>query len=236
MNTFQLKLLAVATMLVAHVGFFFLGDPLVLFAIGRIAFPIFAFLLAIGAKYTTNTKSYLSRLLIFAIISQIPYIAAYRVFYPDYWTLNILFTLFLGLLAITLSKGKTLPLKLGIILAAVLTGYAFQTSYGGLGVLSVIAFYYTLNKKGLTILSQIVIFSFINLEFLIMLYLSGTLNAKTIPYTIPFAIFSLIPIYFYNHKQGKKMKYLFYVFYPTHYVVIYILLVAKGCLHAPCMP
>ncbi len=224
MNAFQLKLLAIISMVIAHAGLFFFGDPLWMYAIGRLAFPLFAFLLAIGARHTKNASNYLRRLLIFGVISQVPFIFASRIIDPSYWVLNIFFTLFLGLLAIEWTKNKKPFLKITIISIFFIAGYVLGVDYGGLGVLSVVAFYYFTTSRIKTVISQFVIFSFIQLVLLITIAQQNPQALINPLYFIPYATLSLIPIFFYTGKEGRRMKYLFYVFYPLQYVVIFILL------------
>jgi len=113
MSAFQIKLLALITMVIDHVGVFLFPDIQLLRMIGRISFPLFAWLIANGAMHTKNINNYLKRLLMFAIISQIPFILAMRLVEPNFWELNILFTLAIGLMAILLfQKIDNLYLKI----------------------------------------------------------------------------------------------------------------------------
>ncbi|SNX54090.1 TraX family protein [Thermoanaerobacterium sp. RBIITD] len=86
-----LKLIALLTMVIDHVGAVLYPNIIVLRMIGRISFPIFAYLLALGYKSTHDAKKYLKRLLLFGLLSEIPYILAFN---SD--NLNIFFTLALG--------------------------------------------------------------------------------------------------------------------------------------------
>lgn len=101
-NASILKWIAVITMLIDHIGLVFFPEYEILRLIGRISFPIFAFLLCEGYKHTSNIWKYFFRLGIFAIISEIPYnICLYnQVFYP--YSQNIFFELLLGLLVLYL--------------------------------------------------------------------------------------------------------------------------------------
>ena len=98
MSSFKLKMIAITTMLIDHIGVILFPNILWLRLIGRLAFPLFAFFITEGFRKTSNLKKYLQRLFILALISQLPY-----------WTalgmdagLNIFFTLTLGLLALYL--------------------------------------------------------------------------------------------------------------------------------------
>src|SRR5205085_4973530 len=97
MTTFQIKLIAIIAMVIDHIGLFFFPHILLLRIIGRLAFPLFAWLIANGAHHSKNPTKYLTRLFLFALLAQIPFILINRLIDPSFWELNVLFTLFLGL-------------------------------------------------------------------------------------------------------------------------------------------
>lgn len=100
-----LKLLAMITMLIDHVGEVFFPRVLTLRVIGRLALPIFAYQIAIGYSKTSNLKNYVKRLLVFALISQIPFCL---VFSRPWYTLNIIFAFLLSILVLYVyDKGIT---------------------------------------------------------------------------------------------------------------------------------
>ena len=100
LDTDFLKLIAIVSMLIDHVGTVFFPQYPVFRWIGRLAFPIFAYSLTVGLLYTRNIRKYLIRLGIFALISQPFYTFA---FHPWDWqtewmVMNIFFTLFVSTL------------------------------------------------------------------------------------------------------------------------------------------
>ncbi len=99
MSNFVLKIIACITMFIGHLPFAIPSLAIPCLFIGRISFPIFAFLISEGYIHTKNFGKYLGRLLLLALISQIP---AYSLFFNNASTLylNIFFTLALGLLSI----------------------------------------------------------------------------------------------------------------------------------------
>ena len=101
LDTDFLKLIAIVSMLIDHIGSVFFPEVRVLRWIGRLAFPIFCYCMTVGLLYTHDIKKYLFRLGIFALISQPCYIFAFHPY--DFWSQftnwNIFFTLFLSLLA-----------------------------------------------------------------------------------------------------------------------------------------
>ena len=86
-----LKIIAIVTMVIDHVGHILYPDLLFLQMIGRLAFPIFAYLIVLGVESTKKPVKYMVTLLVFAIISQVPYYLAFDI--QPFERLNILFSL-----------------------------------------------------------------------------------------------------------------------------------------------
>ena len=216
MTSFVLKIIAVITMLFDHVGHIIFNQISFMNYIGRLSFPIFAFLITEGYKYTKNLKKYFARLLIFATISQIPYMLFISTFSISF-SLNILFTLALGLLGITLyDKIKYKPLGIIIVILFSSIAHYLHFDYGWFGIAIIFIFYIFKEKKLL-----------MNLFFCIAVFLNYFYNYLTslrIEYLfiILFCSLSIIPINLYNQKKGKDIKYFLYVFYPLHLIVLYL--------------
>ncbi len=197
---------------------------LIMRLIGRVAFPIFIFLLIEGVCHTRNRWKYLGRLAVFALISEIPFDMAFNlsddaVFSGQLleWTSqNVFFTLAVGLLAIIIldiidkkikgEKAGIYVLK-GIASLAVIIVFAtfaefFGTDYGFYGVLAVCAAWFCKNNKRLLMIVVCVI-----------LTLSSTLELA--------AFFAIIPVSFYNGERGSGRKYSFYAFYPIHLLLLW---------------
>lgn len=123
MTSFILKIIACITMFLDHIGYVIYGKLSWFNYIGRIAFPIFAFQISEGYVHTKNLKKYFFRLLIFAFVSQIPFML-FSSSFSNSISLNIFFTLFLGLLAIFLYDKIKLAIqntgKIHIILAKII--------------------------------------------------------------------------------------------------------------------
>ena len=105
MTSFVLKIIAMITMIIDHSGDVFnplLHEKSLIFnAIGRIAFPLFAFMVVEGYTHTSNIKKYLLRLFIFALISEIPfYILVVNILHADKFAMDVLFTFVFGILAL----------------------------------------------------------------------------------------------------------------------------------------
>ncbi|MGM0379505.1 MAG: TraX family protein [Bacillota bacterium] len=97
-----LKLFAMFTMLIDHIGYLFFPNILLFRTIGRMAFPIFAYHLSIGYSKTSNLRNYIIRLFIFGLITYIPYSFFNPKLKFNPFKLNILFTLGISLIFIYL--------------------------------------------------------------------------------------------------------------------------------------
>lgn len=214
MSSFVLKIIAVISMLIDHSGYLIFNGFSFMNYIGRLAFPIFAFLITEGYIHTSNLKKYFYRLLIFAVISQIPY----TLLFPGNFGLNTLFTLALGLLSLTVYcklNNKFLG-TLFVILSAILSHF-LHLDYGWFGIISIFIFYIFKEKK---IYMNI---SFIFTTFIYYFYYFLSTSALEYLIIIPCCLLTLIPINLYNGKKGKNVKYFLYLFYPLHLILLYIM-------------
>jgi len=216
MSSFVLKIIAVITMFIDHIGYAIFGKFSFFNYIGRIAFPIFAFQVSEGYTHTRSLKKYFLRLFIFAIVSQIPFMLFSKIISNDF-TLNIFFTLLLGLISIYLydkSKYKIVGIILAILIG-LLSDFA-HCDYGFYGVAIIFLFYVF---KSDVIKSSIAFMLSTTIKYLIPIFKYGFYDV----YLYLF-ICTLLPIVFislYNGKKGKDTKYLLYLFYPIHLLLIY---------------
>lgn len=130
MRNDKLKAIGLITMTIDHIGYLFFPNIHLLRIIGRIAFPIFAYQITVGFEKTSNVYKYMSRLFIFALLSQIPYMLVMQN------KLNILFTLLIGLIMIHIRKTS----KILSVLPLLLT-YFIEIEYGIYGLLTICGFY-----------------------------------------------------------------------------------------------
>lgn len=213
MNAFHIKILAIILMLIDHIGLFFFPQDYMFRIVGRLSFPLFAWLIANGARHTNNINAYTIRIFLFAVLSQLPYVLANEQTGFPYANLNVLFTLGFGLLAIFFIKqtrNRQWWLLITVLCAA--AAQILEADYGAVGVVSVVAYYLFFNTLGSLMTAQFVIYAFP------FLFLAGYRNA---PFE-PLALFSLCIIALYNKKEGIKAKYLFYIIYPLQYLFFYV--------------
>ena len=223
MDAFTIKFIAIICMTLDHVKWFFpnLVNPYTMY-FGRVAFPLFAFMITEGYIHTSDLKKYIKRLVIFALISQIPFML-FRTFVGDYMMGNVLFTMIFGLLAIiALDKIENTLYSTLAVVACFLAGYFLDVDYGIWGISTIIIFFIFKKNKVLLSISYLIA-NFIYYYSLVKERLfTPIINKFSIDYII--LIIPLILVLLYNGKQGRKIKYILYVFYPLHLIVLY-------CLH-----
>lgn len=229
MSSFALKLLAVVTMLIDHIAAVF-GASLPLWAFiamrsaGRLAMPIFCFLIAEGLLHTSNARRYMLRLLGFALLSELPFdlmLSGELLYWPQQ---NVLFTLLFALMGILLydsfaASNRRIPALVSII-AAGAAAQLLGTDYGLFGVYFVFVFYLFRGQR----LNVAVFFGL----GAVMLTLAGWMASYRQPVALVqlFSLFALGPLFAYTGKPGRRsaaMKYGFYAFYPTHMLLLWIL-------------
>ncbi|HEY8364439.1 MAG TPA: TraX family protein [Haloplasmataceae bacterium] len=228
----SLKILAIIFMLIDHIAatnvlnLSINSYPYIIMrSIGRLAFPIFAFLIVEGYFYTRNIKLYLTRLLIFAFISEIPFNLAFynSLFYIKHQ--NVFFTLFLGLLSIKLyeeyKEDNIQQANFSVILIGLIS-VILHTDYNIFGILMIFAYYYFRGDYKHLFTSILIINLLIIIEPIIEV-LKNPLSFTLVDFIQIFAILALILIKQYNHKKGLSLKYIFYVFYPLHLLVLYLI-------------
>ncbi len=254
----SLKLIAIVTMLIDHIGAVillrllrqhsFLGEAIVwdgkfyhgflgmfpwvmdrdtLYAvymtmrrIGRVAFPIFCFLLAEGFQKTRNVRNYAIRLGVFAILSEIPFDLATRGLWLEYNYQNVYFTMFLGLLVMAAWEAvcrrtwfpdqradRLMKAFLMFLCAAVGAGTAdfLKTDYGSIGVLCILTLYLLRRHRTAQALA----------------------GAASFYWEWP-APLAFLFVRLYNGKRGMRVKYAFYLFYPLHLLLLYLICLWLG--------
>lgn len=209
-----LKIIALVTMIIDHATAIFVSfaDNRYLYllgrGIGRLAFPIYCFLLVEGFIHTRNRGKYCFRLFLFALISEVPFDLAFYggLFYAGHQ--NVFFTLLFGLLllwfiewkAVHLTGTKGYVLSVLGYLAFYVGAELIRSDYGAYGVLMILCFYLFHGNRIRVTIADIAVNGFMALGGNIQLL--GALSA--------------IPMAFYNGKKGVSLKYFFYAIYPLH--------------------
>ena len=231
-----LHILAMALMLMDHLWATFLPAQDWLTCAGRLAFPIFAFMTVEGYFHTNDLKKYLLRLLLLALISEVPFDLMYggTWFYPIHQ--NVIWTFLLGLLGIhlleTVRKKQCLWLYLLVVILTLGAGGVLGTlcmvDYYGSGVLTVLAFYLFRRKKWWCRLGLLLALYWIHVKMLGgLVYPIRLFGVELELVQQGLALLALIPIWLYHGRQGyhsKAFQYFCYGFYPGHMLVLALLL------------
>ncbi len=215
----QLKLIAMVTMTIDHVGMVFFPTQIIFRIIGRLAYPMFAWMIAEGCRYTRSYPRYLGMMAAMAALYQAVYWVVAGSLYQC-----ILVTFSLSIILIWLVQGameKKTPTAwlvacMGIGLAYFITemlpgllpGTDFYVDYGFFGVLLPVAVYIGKSK------AQKLCFA-----TAVLLALGSGFGEVQM-----WALLALPLLALYNGQRGKwKMKYFFYIYYPAHLVIIYLI-------------
>lgn len=227
-----LHVLAMIFMLCDHLwGTLFISHEW-LTCIGRMAFPIFAFMIAEGYRHTKNINHYMFRMFICAIFSEIPInlMIGGSVIYPYHQ--NVIWTFLISLFIIRcidkikvyFSPINASFISVAIILIGFIIGFATIVDYYGVGVLTVLVFYYYPNGNWKSKFMQFLCLFILHVEIM-----GGYCYAVSVfgfELKIPqqgIALFSLIFIWLYHGRQGihdKRFQYFCYAFYPVHMLIL----------------
>ena len=231
-----LHIIAMTFMLMDHLWATLLPAQEWLTCVGRLAFPIFAFMTVEGYFHTHDLRKYLRRMLVFALLSEIPFDLMYggTWFYPVHQ--NVIWTLLLGLLGIHRMEKARKKQKMALYVLTVVLVVTFgavlgtlgMVDYYGAGVLTMFVFYLLRGRKWWCFLGQLLALYWVNVELLSGLMYPVTIFGTEIELCQQgLALLALIPIGLYRGRQGyhsKPFQYACYAFYPVHMLVIVMVL------------
>ena len=218
MSIFVLKIIAMISMVIDHSRYLHpILDNDITKVIGRFSFILFAFILTEGIWHTKDRTKYLKRIVLFAVVSQIPFMI-FRSIVGRYIILNILFTFAIGMILIILiDKQKNEYIKLLIAIVGIVFSILVPIDYGVYGIVLIIIMYYTRKTR------------LFDLGFFIinMIYYGNKTVETNYDYKqlVPYMIGTYLTYIFlklYNGKLRKKVKFL-YLFYPIHLVILFLI-------------
>ena len=230
LNAFHLKLLAMGLMLCDHMWATVIPGSQWMNAVGRLAFPIFAFQIVEGYFHTRSFKGYLKRMLLFALLSEIPFNLMYggSMVYPFHQ--NVMFTFCIALALMRLidlagTKGRAAywVAAAGCCLLGYVLGFVTMVDFFGYGVLTVLLFYLCRGRR-FGWLGQLAGMAVIHGCMVGGLMLSVPVAGHVLEFDQQaLAVLALIPIWLYNGRQGyhsKPFQYACYAFYPVHMLIL----------------
>jgi len=226
--------MAMAFMLCDHLwGTSFVNHD-VFTCIGRLAFPIYAFLIAEGYFHTGNLKKYAARLFLFALLSELPFnlMMSGSLFFPLHQNVLWSFLISIGLIhwnetVKEKQVWKRILVGIASLCIAYIGGIITFVDYYGAGILMVLTFYFFRGRKWWNYLGQLLCLWYLNCEMLGGFGYEVTLFGNT--YFLArqgIALLALIPIWLYDGKQGyhsKPLQLIYYAFYPLHLLILGVL-------------
>ncbi|MDO4197952.1 MAG: TraX family protein [Erysipelotrichaceae bacterium] len=235
-SSFILHIIAMLCMFLDHLWGTLLPDRYILTCIGRLAFPIFAFLIVEGYFHTSDIKKYLLRLFVTAVISEIPFnlMVSGSIFYPYHqnvlwgFILAILLMCLLDKLKEKLHKRLMDLLYVVFFFGGILIGAFLLYDYNIIAIPTVLTFYFFHERKWWSLLCTIIMLYYLNVYLLGGYYYP--INIFGFYFELDeqsLALLSLIPIYLYKGEQGYHSKwftYFSYLFYPVHMLILYLLM------------
>ena len=231
-SSMSLHIMAMVFMLCDHLWGTIVPGNDWLTCIGRISFPIFAFMIVEGYFHTRNLKKYAGRLLLFAVLSEIPFNLAMgsSLFYPIHQNVLWSFLISLGLIHWNEKAKATQKLWLQALIGCttVLLGYLIglltMVDFYHAGILTILVFYFFRQRKWWSYIGQLLCLWYINMEMLGGFSYELHFFGNTYFFVRQgFALFALIPIWLYQGKQGyysKMLQYVYYSFYPLHLLLL----------------
>lgn len=239
LSSATLHVLAMAFMLCDHLWATVVPGNEWLTCIGRLAFPIFAFMIVEGYFHTGDVKKYAKRLLVFACISEIPFnlMISSALAFPVHQ--NVLWTLLLGLLLVHINEIARKQNKLWLtvlaggvtVVSGFVAGYLAMVDYYGAGVVTVLMFYFLHQRRWWSFAGQVIVLYYLNVEILGGLYYEVNLFGTTFNIVQQgLALLALVPIWLYSGRQGhssKMFKWFCYWFYPVHMLVLAMIFMAS---------
>lgn len=219
-----LRWLAISCMLVDHIGLTLFPEALWLRCVGRLSFPIFAFQTVQGYLHTASYPRYRSRLLVLALVSEVPFDLMVFGVPVSFARQNAIFTLLLGLLAVHAIDGfrssrypKERYANAAKLLLSFLAILVFAPDYGWTGVMTILMFY-LLRGIPHERLGQLLGMIVVN-----ALPFAGGAQILGLPVQ-SFAVLALAPIWLYSSQRGrsgKPFRLFSYLFYPVHMLILY---------------
>lgn len=223
MNYFILKIIALITMTIDHIGIVLLNNNIYCRLIGRLSFPLYCLLIVNGFYHTSNCKKYLSRLFMFALISELPFDLAFNTNFLD--SQNIFFTLTFGLLLITLIDTiykKNINVLLKFLYISILVfiisfiNEIMRNDYGWFGIILIFIFYICYGNKNINKIYLMLGLAVVNILYFII-------NKNV------FELMSILDVIFIilfenkTIKKNKTIKTICYFYYPVHLLILFFI-------------
>ena len=214
LDSTALKIIAMISMVLDHVGDNFFPDQTWMRILGRIALPIFAFCICEGYTHTRDKVKYLKRMLLFGAVSEIPFDLVTSDKVLEFSHQNIMLTFSWALIALMLfdrvtekKKKSSFLIGAGVLLLFMICSIILMLDYSFLALVLIFVCYLLRNR-----------------ELWIRNTAAAAVHALFRNVGIYwFGLLGFLPIFLYNGKRGRGYKWLFYIFYPGHLLLIWLI-------------
>ncbi|HIU16683.1 MAG TPA: hypothetical protein IAC49_09510 [Candidatus Ventricola intestinavium] len=219
MSSFALRLIALVCMCIDHMGLALFPSASVFRCVGRLAFPLYCFLLAQGYAHTHDLRAYARRLLLLAFLSEIPFDMLIFGRIASGMEQNVVFSLLLGLLALyALDRLAGRPLESALVgITLCMLAMVARVSYGWLGIALCLAFRQAGNRRAMGAVCAVSL----SLLYSLSLLFSGVERSWVLVSLC--AAGAALPLLFYNGRRGFSspvLTFLFYAAYPLHIALL----------------
>ena len=198
LNAFWLKIIALVSMTIDHIGYFGFPGNIYWRIVGRLSFVIFAYMIANGYLYTRNKVRHGLIILGLGLLFDLALIVT-----NNYSASNIFTTLGLGYFLIMFYDNK----KYGLCSLILLSSLFFPLDYGIYGLLFILFSYIFYNNISKLLFANVMLVIF-------GLYFGMVMDIQI------FSCLGIILLYCYNHEKGRGLKYFFYIYYPAHIIIL----------------
>lgn len=210
-----LKGIACCAMLLDHIGSL-LVDSIWLRIIGRLAFPIYCFLLVEGIHHSRDLKKYQNRLILAVILAELPFDLAFSGGL-DFDSCSVMVTLLLGFWMVLAVRNVQSGWKWAVVVPFFVIAEVLRTDYAGTGLLMILLFELTRGGSRWLQATGMVLLNWMG---------SPVYGVPLQLYAVP----ALIPIYLYHGRKvtrSKWVQWVFYLFYPVHLLVLWLISVTR---------
>ncbi|MCL2088273.1 MAG: conjugal transfer protein TraX [Oscillospiraceae bacterium] len=227
MTSFALKIIAIIAMTIDHAGLLLFDDNIYMRIIGRLTMPIMAYFAAEGVRHTRNISRYMMRLLVFALISSSPVLLLFFGYnLGSFMVFNVIYTILFGVVGLHLyERYRDKHYKILMLILPAMAAFALKTDWSFAGVIFIYAFYFAGKDRTKTAV-YFTAAAIINPAIHTALYLTERISYGKFVFHAPvqLGVLAALPLIFlHNGRQGVRAKYLFYIFYPLHMLVLWLI-------------
>lgn len=233
-SAYQIKIIAITAMLIDHIAWAFVPDDscmgVIMHIVGRLTAPIMCFFAAEGVAHTRNIRNYIIRMAVFAFASAFAY-SFYSLLCFNSVSMGMIYSILLGILSLAVWNSGKINILVKIIIVAAFIIMSVLGDWAVISVLWILFFGIFRESK----IKTITAFSVINVLYFGYIVISSFYSGYAVDYTdfVFWGVFLAIPfICMYNGclGGGRNAKWIFYIFYPLHLLILAVLKLALNAV------